>query len=49
MTRLKMHWEFVRNADGKRFLGMQWENAQAGEMSACSHLHINRFAQRKAA
>jgi hypothetical protein len=30
MTRLRMHWKLVQEADGKKFLGMHWESEQAG-------------------
>ena len=49
MTRLKMHWELIQGADGKKFLSMQWEAAQAGVMPACARTQINRSATRKAA
>lgn len=49
MTRLKMHWEFVQGADGRKFLGMRWEAAQAGEMPACGHSRIKRLSARKVA
>ena len=36
MTRLKMHWELTQGADGKKFLSMRCEAAQAGVMPACA-------------
>lgn len=42
MTRLKMYWQLVKDADGRQHLHMAWEAAQARKVPSLSRPQIHR-------
>ena len=47
MTRVKMHWQLVTEADGRKHLDMAWEAAQARVVPSVSLPQIYRKARQK--
>ena len=47
MTRLQMHWQLVKEADGRKHLDMLWEAAQGWVTPSVSLPRIYRSARRK--
>jgi len=49
MTRLKMHWQLVKEADGRQHLDMAWEVAQARKVLSLSRSQIRRSVRERTA
>ena len=49
MTRLRMHWQLVKEADGRQHLEMAWEAAQARRVPSLSRPQIHRSVRQKKA
>jgi len=47
MTRLKTHWQLVKEADGRKHLDMSWEEAQAWVVPSVSLPQIYRSARQE--
>jgi len=47
MARLKVHWQLVQEADGRKHLDMAWEAAKARVVPSVSLPQVYRSARQK--